>query len=226
MTAMSRATAIAFYTQRGLAGLSIGEITDLFDSIVFGAAAELSTTDLDLGVSGTAGSLDVFPSTAAKGKLHVVKVDNTNDDTTTLSVAAQAAAQTMTVPDPLASADFLMGKQAAVARTATADGLTTGTIAAGGCLQKITVTVSDANHIIILPTPTPGTLVILTNGATGYELRSSTPASIAINGGTGASAESAIAASSVVFAYCVSATDWRCYFMDADGDLAKVEAAA
>ena len=60
-----------------------------------------------------------------------------------------------------------------VARTATTTGATTGTIAAAGGIQFVTVTATDANHIIVLPTPTPGTIVILRNGATGYELRTS-----------------------------------------------------
>lgn len=112
-----------------------------------------------------------------------------------------------------------------VARTATADGLTTGTIADAGMLQFVTVTSANADHIIVLPTPTPGTIVILRNGATGYELRTSAPATIAINGGAGASAESAIAASSMVIAVCTTATTWQAITIAAT-TLAAVEAAA
>lgn len=112
-----------------------------------------------------------------------------------------------------------------VARTATADGLTTGTIAAAGMIQFVTVTSSDANHIIVLPTPTPGVIVVLRNGATGYELRTSNPASIAINGGAGANAESAIAASTMVIAVCTTATTWQAIGLVAT-TLAAVEAAA
>ncbi len=184
-------------------------------------------TDLDVGSSGTAGTVDIFPATASKGKLQIAPADNTGDTTTTLTNAAQATTRTYTIPDALANADVLLGAQAAVARTATADGTTTGTIAAKGRFQHITVTAGgDANSIIILPTPTPGTQIVLHVGATGFELRSSDPATIAINGGTGASAESAIPANSTVFMTCVSATAWKGYYMDADGDLAKVEAAA
>lgn len=187
----------------------------------------LVTTNLDAGASGTAGTVDVFPTTALKGKLSLTKSDNTNDDTTTINVAGQAAAQTLTVPDPLASADFILGSQAAVARTATVDGTGTGTIADKGCLQKITVTAGgDANSIIVLPTPTPGTIVILYVGATGFELRTSDPATIGINGGTGAGAESAIPANTTAIMYCESATSWKGLQMGSDGTLAKVEVAA
>lgn len=96
------------------------------------------------------------------------------------------------------------------ARTATAaPGGTTGVIAAGaGAFQVIVVTSDDANKVITLPAPVVGAVIVLINGATGYELRSSTPASIAINGGSGADAESAIAASMVVVVACTSATTW------------------
>lgn len=113
----------------------------------------------------------------------------------------------------------------AVARTATADGTGTGTIAAAGALQFVTVTSDSADKIVILPAPTPGTIVILRNGATGYELRSSAPATVAINDGAGASAESAIAASTMVIAVCTSATTWQAIGL-AGTTLAAVEAAA
>ena len=111
------------------------------------------------------------------------------------------------------------------ARTATADGSGTGTIAAAGMLQFVTVTSADVNHIVVLPTPTPGTIVILRNGATGYELRSSAPATVAINGGAASNAESAIAASTMVIAVCTSATTWQAIGI-AGATLAGVEAAA
>lgn len=112
-----------------------------------------------------------------------------------------------------------------VARTATADGAGTGTIAAAGMLQFVTVTSDDANKIIVLPAPTPGTIVILRNGATGYELRSSAPATVAINGGAGANAESAIAANTMVVAICTTATTWQAISL-VGTTLAAVEAAA
>lgn len=183
-------------------------------------------TNLDLGASGTAGTLDVFPATAESGKLALSVTDQATDAIVSLVIGAMAAARTITLADPLAAADILTGQQAAVARTATADGTGTGTIADGGLLQFVQVTASDANHIIILPTPTPNRIVILNVGANGFELRSSAPVTVAINGGAEASAESAIAANSTVIMICVSATAWKGFFMDADGDVAKVEAAA
>lgn len=128
-------------------------------------------------------------------------------------------AATVTATEALAYPD-------AVAVTATADGLTTGIIPDdGGKLQFVTVTSANAAHIVVLPEPVVGTIIILRNGATAYELRSSAPATVAINGGAGASAESAIAASTMVIAVCTTATTWQAIGL-AGTTLAAVEAAA
>lgn len=91
----------------------------------------------------------------------------------------------------------------AVAVTATSGG---ADIPAGATF--VTVTSSNANYIVKLPAPVPGTRITLQNGATGYELRSSAPATVGINGGVGANAESAVAANTTVEVVCVSATNW------------------
>ncbi len=111
------------------------------------------------------------------------------------------------------------------ARTATADGTGTGTIA-DAARSIIAVTSAGANNIMVLPAPVPGTEVELYVGANGYELRSSAPATVGINGGTGAGAESAIPANSYVHAVCVSATAWLAFQVASDGTTAGVEAAA
>lgn len=110
------------------------------------------------------------------------------------------------------------------ARTATADGTGTGTIAATA--THVTVTSANADHIVVLPAPTPGRMLVINVGANGFELRSSAPATVAINGGAEANAESAIAANSTILAICITATAWKAIFLDADSDVAKVEAAA
>lgn len=110
------------------------------------------------------------------------------------------------------------------ARTATTDGSSTGTISADA--THVTVTSDNADKIIVLPAPVVGKQIRIHNGATGYELRSSNPATIAINGGTGAAAESAIAADSTCVLICVTTTAWKGYFMAAAGTLAAVQVAA
>lgn len=112
----------------------------------------------------------------------------------------------------------------ATARTATVDGLTTAIIADGS--GHITITSSVNTKLITLPAPTPGVVVRLVVGANGYALQSSAPATVAINGGTGASAKTTIAASTLVECRCTSATTWVCNTYSADGTEAKTTAAA
>lgn len=206
--------------------IAAGKLVQVDSNKDVGDLRNLDCTNLDAGASGTAGTLDVFPTTASKGKLAISCTDQTGDTTVSLVAGAMAAARTITIADPLAAANVMLGVQTSTARTATADGLTTGTIADGGLWQFVTVTSADANHIVVLPTPTPGKLVVLYVGATGYELRTSAPGTIGINGGTGASAESAIGASTVAFLFCETATSWKGWQLGSDGTLAKVEVAA
>ena len=186
----------------------------------------VDAVDIDAGSSGNAGSLDIFPATEESGKLRITAADQDGDTIVGLVAGAMAAARTITLADPLADADILTGKMAAVARTATAAGLTTGTIADAGMLQFVAVTAGgDADAIIVLPTPTPGRIVALYVGATGYELRSSAPATVAINGGAEADAESAIGADTLAVLICTSALTWH-GFTISGATLAAIEAAA
>jgi hypothetical protein len=69
--------------------------------------------DLDAGASGVAGTVDVFPSTASKGKLAFAAADNQGDwalTVTNASIATQA--RTVTIPDPGAAAEFVLTKAA------------------------------------------------------------------------------------------------------------------
>ena len=111
--------------------------------------------------------------------------------------------------------------------TATDDGTGTGTIPNMASVVQVNAD-SDANHIVILPAAVIGRVVIIIeNGTTGYELRSATPGSISINGGTGSGAESAIAgAVSYIKCVAISSTAWICSQYAADGTESKVEAAA
>ena len=184
----------------------------------------------DLNVTGTVTAGTVVDNGVITGDLEVtgsVDVDtdlNVDGNVVVDGTSLLSGAVTMSAALGLAADGFTM---ASIARTATADGTGTGTIASGPKLQSIAVTAGgDANSIIILPTPTPGHIVILSVGATGYELRSSAPATIGINGGTGASAESAIPANTTAVLICESATSWKGFQMGSDGTLAKVEVAA
>jgi len=93
-------------------------------------------------------------------------------------------------------------------------------------VQMVIPTWGAVDNILILPSPTPGKIVIVAGGATGGEIRSSSPTTVAINGGTGAAAESAVAANMMVIAICESATSWKGFTLTSAGVLAALQVAA
>ncbi len=72
------------------------------------APGETVHTNSDFGKSGTAGSIDLFPSTASMGKLRLTAADSSGDTTTAIVNASQAAARTYTIPDAGANASFIL----------------------------------------------------------------------------------------------------------------------
>ena len=63
---------------------------------------------LQLGKSGNAGSLDIFPATASKGRMRLTCTDQTGDTIAELKMAALSQARTITIPDPGADAEFML----------------------------------------------------------------------------------------------------------------------
>ena len=139
-------------------------------------------------------------------------------DVTQINLITDAASATdvsitggLTVSTTLAvtgAATFTAGAQsAAVARTATADGLTTGVIAAG--TRYVTVTSDDANKIVTLPAPVVGNIITLYIGATGVEVRTVAASNVKINDvdadGTN---EAALPATTLATFTAVSSTEW------------------
>jgi len=105
-------------------------------------------------------------------------------------------------------------------------GTITGTSTIPSGAGFVTVTSADANYIVTLPTPVLGQVIHIMVGANGYELRSSDPATISINGGDGAAVESAVATNVLVRVVCVDATSWVSNTFAADGTEAKLAKAA
>lgn len=75
--------------------------TQTFSTIV---ATTGTVTTTNVGASGTAGTLNVFPTTASKGKISIAATDNTSNDTITVTNQAFGQATTLTIRDPLAAA--------------------------------------------------------------------------------------------------------------------------
>lgn len=71
------------------------------------AFRNIGLVNLDAGSSGVAGSVDIFPTTASKGKLALTVTDQTGDTTVGLVIGAMAAARTITLADPGATANII-----------------------------------------------------------------------------------------------------------------------
>ncbi len=123
------------------------------------------------------------------------------------------------------AADITNNGLPVVAVSATATGTGAGLIPNGNCF--VVVTSTGANNIVTLPAPVQGSFVkIQSDPTTAFELRSTSPTTISINGGTGAAAESAIPANVLVVAECNSSSTWIGNTFTSSGSQVKVEIAA
>lgn len=101
-----------------LDGVTAGTVT-ASKAVVVDASKDISAfrnvtaTNYDAGASGTAGTVDIFPTTASKGKIQIAAADSAGDTTTTITNASQAAARTYTIVDAGTNANFVMSEGAA-----------------------------------------------------------------------------------------------------------------
>lgn len=128
----------------GITTITSATITTLTSTT--GNITTVNSTNVDAGASGTAGSVDIFPTTASKGKLSITAADSAGDTTTTIVNASQSGARTYTIPDAGASASFIMsaGTQAFTGRITTTDGVSSGTARVVGGRAYSNVAASDA----------------------------------------------------------------------------------
>ena|SRR5271166_6308060 len=106
-------------------------------------------TTLNLGSSGVAGTLNIFPATAASGQLTLVAANNAGNTTTTITNASFGQTTALTIPDPgNATANFILSKGTPVFAT--------------------NVTISGGNSLLALPvTGSNGYLQIKATNDTG-----------------------------------------------------------
>jgi len=155
---------------------------------------------------------------------------NVADDLTTI-VGGSATLTPITLDDNITSCNAITlaaGDDATNgAIVATADGTGTGAVPGGGFY---TVTSTNNNHIVTLPAAVPGTIVYLNSKAEAseaYELRTSNPTGIGLNGVSGSGKESVIATTdALVIAYCLMTNNWVANTIANDGTIDKVEAAS
>lgn len=169
-----------------LTGLAVaGDITATTATITTLVATTLTAptqaaTNIDAGASGTAGTVDIFPSTASKGKIQITATDSTGNTTTTITNALQAAARTYTIPDAGASASFVMTGSAAqtitgnltvsgtltnAAYTQTATDIDAGASGTAGSIDIFPTTASKGKLRITATDNTGDTTTSLTNAA-------------------------------------------------------------
>jgi hypothetical protein len=104
----------------------------------------VGVVNLDAGAPGTAGTVDVFPATASKGKLAITCANQTGDTTVTLAPAAMGQATAITIPDPgAATASVLLSGTSKTAATvdaslAKADGSVAGVAASYKIARGVT----------------------------------------------------------------------------------------
>lgn len=160
--------AVVLDGSKGIATITTATITTL-------TAPTVNATNVDAGASGAAGSVDVFPTTASKGKLAITCTDQTGDTTVSLVAGAMGSARTITLRDPGAAASFLTTTDGtAAATTSTAVELTraadvsTRAVAAGA-----TLVLTEASHegrTILLDTAS-GSVVTLPAPVVGARFR-------------------------------------------------------
>jgi hypothetical protein len=145
------------------------------------AATAINGGNIQAGLSGTAGYLASFPSTAAKGSLRLTAVANTGDTLTTISNAAMGQASVISIPDPGAStATFTLstssGGQTIAGGLTVSTGnfaVSAGTITASGSITSTAGNITsgssgDAGTFISFPaTAANGTLILAAANAGG-----------------------------------------------------------
>jgi len=97
-----------------LNGVTAGDVTASKAVVVdtnkdIGDFRNVDVVNLDAGASGTAGTVDVFPTTATSGKLVIACADQDADTAVTITALGMGQATAVNIPDPGAStANFLL----------------------------------------------------------------------------------------------------------------------
>jgi hypothetical protein len=161
------------------------------------AFRNVGLVNLDAGSSGTAGTVDVFPTTASKGKLAISVTDQTGNTTVSLVAGAMAAARTITLRDPGAAASILTTTDATAAATTATAAEITNAADVSARVQGLTVTGAvtagvqsvELNHASVLVAATianaanhQGLFIVKNTSASGTEAHTLTLTAGTFNG--------------------------------------------
>lgn len=95
--------AVVLDGSKGISTITSATITTLTSTtgnITTGNFTTVNATNVDAGASGTAGTVDIFPTTASKGKLAISCTDQTGNTTVGLVAGAMGQATVLTINDP------------------------------------------------------------------------------------------------------------------------------
>ena len=125
--------------QWGVTGLDASEI---------GYLTSVAATTVGAGKSGTAGTVEVYPGTASKGKLTITAAAASGNTTTNINAAQMGQATTLTIPDPGgAAASFVL-----TVGTQTVSGALT--LTGGLTITTTNVTITDKDIVLSATTGT------------------------------------------------------------------------
>ena len=157
----------------------ISVFTNVTGAMANDVATAINGGNIAAGLSGTAGALHSYPSTASKGKLILAAVANTGNTDVTLSNAAHGQATVVTIPDGgAAAASVLLTKSAGTQAIATGSlsltlgnltaaagniAATLGSVAAGTTVTGGTGVVATTGNVVA----TAGNVVAGSSGAPG-----------------------------------------------------------
>lgn len=142
----------------------IAVYTDTAGTVDDDAATAINAGNISAGLSGTAGAIHSYPSTAAKGKLVLAAIDNTGNTDVTVSNALHGQATVVSIPDGgQATTEFIIADSASTQHITSgalqidAGDLSVGT-AAGGTARSL---------IAYSPTAARGSIIIKAANAVG-----------------------------------------------------------
>jgi len=141
--------------------------TDTDGSLANLTGTAINGGSLQAGLSGTAGTLISYPSTASKGSLIVAAVANSGNTNTTISNAAMGQASVISIPDPAgATANFAIAPAALVNNNLVKASGTAGLVADAG----IAATAVMQNNAVNTMTGSGQIILVKANGTEASNL--------------------------------------------------------
>lgn len=154
----------------------IAVFADTVGSIKDGSSVTAAAGNLQAGYSGTAGTVNIFPATASKGKLIISVINQVGNTNVTLSVNAMHQATTVSIPDPgVSSTNFLLADYGGLGAqtvntgnfTVAAGNIQAGSAGNAGTLISFPATSGKGSLILAAVNNTGSTNTTISNAAMG-----------------------------------------------------------